>query len=122
MEERAISPVIAKDLDGKEHQFVLSAGALRRIAGRLKILKEETDETVIKIESAMITVWETRCDKSATDQETYFDRFSIDAIGNVNTQLYRDHQPPADPTKPETQTPAKTETDGSSSGADGQPG
>lgn len=103
MLERAIDPVVAKDRNGTEHQFILTASALRRIARRLRELsKSEEDSTVLAVEAVFITVWESRVDKSETDEDAYFDRFVAAHLKDLVKQLHSEHQPEPDPTKPGT--------------------
>lgn len=111
MNERAIDFVIAKDRDGKEHQYYLTASALRRIVRRLRQLsKEDQDETVMQVESVYIYAWESRVDRTEEDEEAYFDKFSIQTLRGIVVDLQKQHQPEPDPMEPEPEKAPAIET------------
>ncbi len=112
-EERAIEFVTARDRAGNDHQFDLNASALRRITRRLReVTKADPDETQALIESVFITVWESRVDKSQTDEEAYFARWTAKQLRNIVASLQKEHQPESDPTAPEAGTSATPATAG----------
>lgn len=97
-----VEPVVVKDRNGKEHQFVLTASALRRAMRRLRqIAKEDSDETAGGIEAAFAFAWESRVDKSAKDEEEYFEQFTAAQLTSLVQNLQKEHQPEANPTTPE---------------------
>ena len=100
--ERAIEPVVCKDLAGAEHRFLLTASALRRIVRRLRkteISDPQAGPDVLKIEAIYATAWESRMDKTEEDEETFFDRFSIEDLRDIVKRVQAEHQP-SDPPGP----------------------
>jgi hypothetical protein len=119
--DRAIEPILAKDCFGREYSFMLTAGALRRIVKRLReFARRDADKDAETIEGVFITVWESRVDRSETDEEAFFDRFSLFELRNVAARLQKEHQPQGNPTELESLSIERAVmTDGSGSGVSG---
>jgi len=130
MSDTPTTPVTAKDASGKEHSFLMTFGAKRRIMRRLRALqiRGELDADLGKIEAidnlelAYITLWECRQTLTKLSEDDYLAQFEDTALAGAANELwtkYRTDRPTSPEPEAASQPRETTTSNASASGAAG---
>lgn len=131
--ETPTSPVTAIDRQGKEHSFLMTFGARRRIMRRLRALqlRGELDpdlgkvEAIDSLELGYITLWESRQNQPRLSEDDYLSQFTDMTVATATNALWTRHRAESDPPSPEpeavSQPNGKTTSNADASGAGGSP-